>query len=179
MSKKWFFRKSCIFKWRFNCQFLIFCIRFWCKTHLFFPKISFLKKFLARAHFRARCAPLKMWKFAKFCYFLLIFSKSSEISSARQNFFKNEFCGKNRCVLHHKRMQNLQNSYLKWKSHAISQGAIYEMAWGSNSTLKPTSIQVVKELFFPVWQLSNPQLLHSKFAVLFHLRGPNKSTWRK
>ena len=141
------FQKSCIFKWRFNCQFLIFCIRFWCKTHLFFPKISFLEKFLARAHFRARCAPLKMWKFAKFCYFLLIFSKSSEISSAQRaqkcarakNFFKNEFFGKNRCVLHHKRMQNLQNSYLKWKSPAISQGAIYEMAWGSNSTLKPTS----------------------------------------
>ena len=92
-------------------------------------------------------APIKIWKFAKKCLFLLILTKSSEISSAQRarkcarakNFSRNEISGKNRCVLHHKRMQNLQNSYLKWKSPAISQGAIYEMAWGSNSTLKPTS----------------------------------------
>ena len=93
----------------FKYEFWRFCIRLWCKTHLFFPKNSFLKKFLARAR--------NFWWFRKneqkrqiLANFHIFNGAQRARKCARaKNFSRNEIFGKNRCVLHQKRMQNIKN----------------------------------------------------------------------
>ena len=111
VAKGWF---KTLWFWT-NLWFLLFLnlfqrfrIRFWCKTYLFFLKNSYLGKFLARAHFCARCALeisddlLKMSKNSKI-WRILTFSMARA-----QNCSRNEIFGKNRCVLQQKRMQNIK-----------------------------------------------------------------------
>ena len=88
-------------KSQFNCEFLLFWIHFWCKSHLFFMEISNLKKFLARAE----SSEIRE-KMAIFPHFETCSSARSARGNARApNFFSDsdsswnvdDFCTINEC----------------------------------------------------------------------------------
>ena len=98
----------------FKYEFWRFCIRLWCKTHLLFPENSFLKKFLARAHFYALEISDDLLKMSKKKQNLENFHIFNGAQRARKcacakNFSRNEIFGKDRCVLNQKEMQNIKN----------------------------------------------------------------------
>ena len=83
-----------------------------------------LKNFLARAHFRARCARLNMTQNAKKQQFLGEFSNFRRAQRARKCarakiFFRFGFSIKNRWLLHQKRSKNLLKSHLNLNFRAF------------------------------------------------------------
>ena len=71
------FEKLWNFKCNFNHEFLIFFIRFWCKSTLFYSKNLNSQKHFGYQRLQTRYVYLKMWKIAMFiifwCFSLEIF----------------------------------------------------------------------------------------------------------
>ena len=68
-SKFMIFEKLWNFKRNYNYEFLIFLIRFWCKSILFYSRNLNSQKDFEYQRLQTRYAHLKMWKFTIFIIF--------------------------------------------------------------------------------------------------------------